>query len=227
MTRFTGRPLKPLSSRPSTPAEVEADRAHLGSMIRIWGTSLIVLGLFALFGPGLLEFPPVIDPLWGILAISLGLASLWLKHAALLAGEAVFLGGQGLLLAIGGLQFNQATGDTLILAIGILLAVYALRLWGGVQRARRLPNAPADGFALAGIVGALVGMAISGAAFLVSTEQHSAFVRYGLDLSLLALGLSLGALLLGTDCPGLGKIGLGLSLLALIAFLAILFFNRA
>ncbi|MER3513598.1 MAG: hypothetical protein C4310_03710, partial [Chloroflexota bacterium] len=70
-------------------------------------------------------------------------------------------------------------------------------------------------------------MAISGAAFLVSTEQHSAFVRYGLDLSLLALGLSLGALLLGTDCPGLGKIGLGLSLLALIAFLAILFFNRA
>ncbi len=196
-------------------------------MIRIWGSSLIVLGLFALFGPGLLEFPPVLDPLWGILAIGLGLASLWLKHAALLAGEAVFLGGQGLLLAIGGLQFNQATGDTLILAIGILLAVYALRLWGEFQRARRLPNAPADGFALAGIVGALLGMAISGAAFLVSAEQHSAFVRYGLDLALLALGLSLGALLLGTDRPGLGKIGLGLSLLALIAFLAILFTRGA
>lgn len=211
--------------RPSE--SIEADRAHLGTMIRIWGTSLIVLGLFALFGPGLLEFPPVIDPLWGVLAIGLGLASLWLKHAALLAGEAVFLGGQGLLIAIGGLQFNQATGDTLILAIGILLVVYALRLWGEFQRARRLPNTPADSFALAGIAGALLGVALGGVSFLVSVALHPTFARYGLDLALLGLGLSLGALLLGTDRPGLGKIGLGLSLLALIAFLAILFFSRS
>lgn len=183
--------------------------------VRIWGSSLILLGLFALLNPLFSEIPVIFVPFWGVLAAGLGMASFWLKHPALLATYTAFIAGQGLLMAVG--WFRQGGGDTLALAIGIALLIYALRLWGEFRRARHIPAGPADGFAYAAIVAALMG-AFLGAAALVSSALI--LIVNGLYLALTAFGLSLGAFLTRTDRPGLAKIGLGLSLLTLIAFVA-------
>jgi hypothetical protein len=185
------------------------------TFVRIWGSSLILLGIFALLNPLFSEIPVIFVPFWGVLAIGLGIASFWLKHPALLATYAIFLAGQGLLMAIG--WFRQGGGDTLALAVGIALLFYGLRLWSEFRRARHIPAGPADSFAYGAIAAALMG-ALLGVVALVSGALI--LVVNGLYLALTAFGLGLGALLTQTERPGIAKIGMGLSLLSLIGFFA-------
>ncbi len=198
--------------------ELETERLQMDRQLRIWGSSLILLGLLALFGLDLLQLPAMFTPFWSALAIGLGAASFWLKHPALLLTYAVFLGVQGVRL-FGSWVLDQISSDTIVLAVGILLVVYALRLGGEFRRARHLPLGPADDFALGGIAAALLGPLLG----IIGLATRAGFlVADWLDLTLLALGLSLGAVLTTTRRPGLAKISLGVSLLGLMATIVVL-----
>jgi hypothetical protein len=188
------------------------------TFVRIWGTSLILLGVFALLNPTFEDIPVMFVSFWGVLAIGLGIASFWLKHPALLLTYAVFIGAQGLLMAIG--WFAQGPGgDPLVVAVAVALLFYGVRLANEFRRARHIPAGPADAFAYSAIAAALMGALLG---VVVMAAGATFFLVNWLYLAITALGMSLGALLTHTERPGLAKIGVGLSLLTLIAFVGVL-----